>query len=668
MLPPIKHAKLMCSASPQDQAIHGDRQHVTNVSTFISTLLANWLQCDKSFYVIAQIGFGCGLNLLTTWAAFATFRKNNPTHICRRLYFSRFEKHPLTKDDFRKTAKQWPQFADMAAALCHSYPDAIAGCHRQEFPLEYGGHLLLDLWFGDIGDTLLQVPSPASGLINYWFIGAVESIEDNDRLCQTMAKITCHEAMFTIDDASEKSHQSLVTAGFNLSNTLSSIKDSEPLIGTFKRVNKKSSTTSWYYRPTPNALTDVAIIGGGIASATMALSLAKKGINSVIYCQDKQLATAASGNTQGGFYPLLNSNHDKLSQFYGAAFNYGAPLYQAACQKDPALGEFCGVLQIGYDDKQTKRQQRLANSAYFPLSLVALVTAGQASDIAQVTLVDDCLHYPRGAWLNPRQLTQFFIEQAKKLAKVTLLFDHKVATIHESDGGWTLTFEQQMQKQQPTTHQTLILANGHQLSEFEQTKALPFYATAGLVSHIDATPSSNKLRSVLCYRGYMTPQADGQHNVGASFKRDVVDLSIKLDEHQQNIDMLLGDTQRMPWSVSLNKAPLAGKTGVRMSVKDHLPMVGAVPHFKETHSLYHDLQKGKPAYVYANAPYHDNLFMLGGLAARGLCSAPLLAEILSCQLTGEPQPISQDLLNQLNPNRYWIKQLKQGKTNHGAQQ
>ena len=169
-------------------------------------------------------------------------------------------------------------------------------------------------------------------------------------------------------------------------------------------------------------------------------------------------------------------------------------------------------------------------------------------------------------------------------------------------------------------------------------------------------------------QGPERPQANGQHNIGASFKRDVVDLSIKLDEHQKNIDMLLDDTQRVPWAKSLDNAPLAGKTGIRMSVKDHLPMVGAVPHFTHTHSLFHDLQRGKPAHAYTNAPYHDNLYMLGGLAARGLCSAPLLAEILSCQLTGEQQPINQYLLNQLNPNRYWIKQLKQGKIKNGNEQ
>jgi tRNA 5-methylaminomethyl-2-thiouridine biosynthesis bifunctional protein len=46
-----------------------------------------------------------------------------------------------------------------------------------------------------------------------------------------------------------------------------------------------------------------------------------------------------------------------------------------------------------------------------------------------------------------------------------------------------------------------------------------------------------------------------------------------------------------------------------------------------------------------------------------LCSAPILGEILACQLLQEPMPLAQSLLEQLNPNRYWIKQLKKHNVN-----
>jgi len=208
----------------------------------------------------------------------------------------------------------------------------------------------------------------------------------------------------------------------------------------------------------------------------------------------------------------------------------------------------------------------------------------------------------------------------------------------------------------------LVLANGHHLQDFAQTKHLPLYATAGQVSHISANEQSQGLKTLLCYQGYMTPESDGNHCIGASFERDLNQTQLSITAQQDNLSKLTHDTQSAPWSESLTSKPLAGKVGIRMSVKDHLPLVGQVPHLTQTAQQYHDLNKGKPATKYTNAPYYDGLYMLGGLGSRGICSAPILAEVLACQLTGEPQPLNQTLLNRLNPNRYWIKQLSQGKS------
>lgn len=44
--------------------------------------------------------------------------------------------------------------------------------------------------------------------------------------------------------------------------------------------------------------------------------------------------------------------------------------------------------------------------------------------------------------------------------------------------------------------------------------------------------------------------------------------------------------------------------------------------------------------------------MVGGLGSRGLCSAPLVAEILAAQMFGEPLPLDAKTLAALNPNRF----------------
>ncbi len=53
--------------------------------------------------------------------------------------------------------------------------------------------------------------------------------------------------------------------------------------------------------------------------------------------------------------------------------------------------------------------------------------------------------------------------------------------------------------------------------------------------------------------------------------------------------------------------------------------------------------------------------MLAALGSRGLCSAPLCAEILAAQMSNEPIPMDASTLAALNPNRLWVRKLLKGK-------
>ncbi len=88
-------------------------------------------------------------------------------------------------------------------------------------------------------------------------------------------------------------------------------------------------------------------------------------------------------------------------------------------------------------------------------------------------------------------------------------------------------------------------------------------------------------------------------------------------------------------------------------------MTGTVPDYDATLSAYQDLAANKDQAV--SAPEYRNLFMLGGLGSRGLCTAPLTAEILAAQMSHEPIPLDAATLAALNPNRLWVRKLLKGK-------
>ena len=65
-----------------------------------------WQTHQRPHFVIAETGFGTGLNCLVAMQAFAQFRQHNPQHPLKRLYILTTEKYPLARQD-------------MAQALAH---------------------------------------------------------------------------------------------------------------------------------------------------------------------------------------------------------------------------------------------------------------------------------------------------------------------------------------------------------------------------------------------------------------------------------------------------------------------------------------------------------------------------------------------------------------------
>jgi tRNA 5-methylaminomethyl-2-thiouridine biosynthesis bifunctional protein len=66
----------------------------------------------RPLLIVAESGFGTGLNFLTLWQAFDVFVRDNPDVTLQRLHFISFEKYPLKAEDlaWRTSAGQsWPR-------------------------------------------------------------------------------------------------------------------------------------------------------------------------------------------------------------------------------------------------------------------------------------------------------------------------------------------------------------------------------------------------------------------------------------------------------------------------------------------------------------------------------------------------------------------------------
>ncbi len=116
---------------------------------------------------------------------------------------------------------------------------------------------------------------------------------------------------------------------------------------------------------------------------------------------------------------------------------------------------------------------------------------------------------------------------------------------------------------------------------------------------------------------------------------------------------------QVQWAKEVDVSGKEARCGVRCATRDHLPMVGNVPDYDATLVEYASLAEKKDEAV--SAPVYDDLFMFAALGSRGLCSAPLCAEILAAQMSEEPIPMDASTLAALNPNRLWVRKLLKGK-------
>ena len=620
-------------------------------------LWERWVNYKEAHFVIAETGFGTGLNFFAVTTLFREFRQKYPDSPLKRLYFISFEKYPLLLDALQQAHLAYPQFSHLAQHLQQHWLNPIQGCYRFHFD-----ETTLDLWFGDVAENLPQLGDYMNGKINAWFLDGFAPSKNpdmwNEQLYQQMFRFTKLQGTFATFTAASAVRKGLENASFNIKKRKGFGKKRECLSGQKTHEKLTALSTPWFHSQPANLKEqDIAIIGGGIASLCTAISLVKRGAKITIYCEDEQTALNASGNKQGAFYPQLSDDNERNIRFYIHAFAYGHQFLQWAIQQQIKFEhEFCGVALCAYNEKAKSKLNKVAK-LNLPSDLYQSLNQTELSEKVGLPLPFGGGFIPQGAWLAPRQLVQHAFAFLEKQG-VQIKTSQKVTALSQTENGWQLTTAEN----ETFNHEVVVLANGHKLTEFEQTQKLPLYPVRGQVSQIPTSANLLKLKTVLCYDGYLTPvdQAKVSHCIGASHVRDNATREFSLTEQQENQQKI---QQNIPeeWTKEVDTSGNLARIGVRCSVRDLTPMMGAVPHFSAQQTQYQNLfnlrRRKQPIEQAENYP---NLYLIGALGSRGLTSAPFLGETLASLIYGEPLPMSEDLIHNLMPNRSWVRRWLKG--------
>ncbi|MDO4430879.1 MAG: bifunctional tRNA (5-methylaminomethyl-2-thiouridine)(34)-methyltransferase MnmD/FAD-dependent 5-carboxymethylaminomethyl-2-thiouridine(34) oxidoreductase MnmC [Lonepinella koalarum] len=620
-------------------------------------LWQRWLAFSEPHFVIAETGFGTGLNFFAVIQLFRQFRAEFPQLPLKRLFFISFEKYPIPQAQLQTTHLAYPEFTDLAQQLQQYWPEPIIGCYRFHF-----AETSLDIWFGDIKDNLPQLGDYMQNRIDAWFLDGFSPSKNpqmwHTQLYELMFLYTKSGGTFATFTAASAVRKGLEAAGFQVEKRKGFGKKRECLKGIKLSENPPHFLFPWYLpQPAHFEQADIAIIGGGIASAFTALSLLQRGAKVTIYCEDEAVALNASGNKQGAFYPQLSDDDIRNIRFYIHSFAYGnQQLHWAINEKITFEHDFCGVALCGYDEKSAVKLAKVSQLDWHK-SLYQAMSASELSDKIGLPIPCGGGFIPQGGWLAPQQLVQNLLAYLEKSGLIVKT-SQKITALLPKNQGWLL----ENSEKENFNHQIVILANGHKITDFAQTQYLPLYPVRGQVSHISTTENLQKLKSVLCYDGYLTPVdwAKKQHCIGASHLRDNADRHFSLSEQQENQHKIQQNLTAL-WTQEIDTSDNIARVGIRCAVRDRVPVVGNVPDFEQQSVQYQNLyNQRRRKETIPVAAHFDNLYLIGALGSRGLTTAPLLAETLASLIYGEPLPLSEDILHNLSANRSWMRKLLKG--------
>lgn len=422
------------------------------------------------------------------------------------------------------------------------------------------------------------------------------------------------------------------------------------------------------------------VIGGGIAGCSTAYALAQRGVRVSLIERNAHIASEASGNPLAMLYPRL-SGDDVGSEFALAGYLHSLSLFKKL-QLAAADFSACGLLQLGFNARELARIKKVAAQTHAP-HIVNYLTALEASAVAGIAIKHDALYFPDGAWVNPTQLCTRLIDH-KNITLITLtnvdnilknnelfeIYDQdkliaeaQVVVIANANAAQSFCRNQGISEpdsepdSEPSTEQSTkpstelnSALNAKIKPKFSLAIDLQMQAIRGQISLLNATDASQKLQTIICSDGYLSPMRNQQHCLGASFNADSSDLKLDAADHLANLDKL--NTMSPALYLSLKTNISGGRASLRCSSADYLPLVGELLNSTALKS-----QPPRPNAAMQTLPWIRGLYVNLAHGSKGFSSAPLSAELLASLICHTPSPLSTTLTGLLNPNRFLLRRL-----------
>jgi tRNA 5-methylaminomethyl-2-thiouridine biosynthesis bifunctional protein len=569
---------------------------------------------DAPRFSIGELGFGTGLNFLCAWDVWK--RAQKPAD-ARLRYFS-VEAFPLRPEDLARAHQAWPQFAALSAKLRDRLPPPHPGFHVVDF-----GDVSLALFYGDALDGLSQ----GEGGVDAWFFDGFSPAKNpamwSEEIFKEAARLSNDGATFATFTVAGSVRRALEAAGFEWEKRPGFGRKKEMLGGRIAKAPAPTKRAPWFARGEPvKPGASVAVIGAGIAGASLAHALRQAGFHPSVY-EASGVASGASGNPAGLVMPRLDAGDTPAGAFHALAY-----LHTLRLLKELGGGVFnpCGVFHHAGDDKERARQEKLLLQGALPDGYMALQPEG--------------LFFPQAGVVDPPAFV-------KALLADTPLIEEKALRLRPAGGGWRVETEKS-----GTEFDAAVIANGLDALRLEPARTLPLAGSAG---QIDWFPDAAPPDRAHAFGPYAAPCPKGGAVIGATYAPVNVGAEPRFTK-EATASNIAAVARTMPGlAASFDPDRARPRASIRCTTPDRLPVCGPVPDWGFYGGAYDDLRTGRRR-DYPEAEMRPGLFILTGLGSRGLVTAPYAASLLAAELLGAPTVST--IMQALHPARFFIRDLK----------
>lgn len=602
----------------------------------------------RTSFSILELGFGTGLNFLTTWKEYSEHKNRF------RLHYISIEKFPLNKDEISKALSVFPELQKIQEEFLSSYENLIPGMNYFRF---LNGRIHLTLYLGDVANALVEI----SGKVDAIFLDGFAPSKNPDMWEESilihLRRVSTTGTTFATFTVARMVRDSLTVCGFELEKRPGFGRKREMLVGTYSP--KETETEESYSKEKPwckrsfsrRETKTATILGAGIAGTALAYSLSQRGVQ-VTLIDPSGIANEASGIPGAISHPHITKIPTPTSLFTLRAFRYALQFLSsfADTKEFKTSGLFHGVTEEMSSERLKKGLEDHQLSEEIVVWKETSNDPQNKSDLEKE--MGDGIFFPKGFWTQPNSLAKRLIDRP------SIKFNQKTAiAVQPSGSGWKTTFSE---SEEELHSDSVIFCNSYGIGELLDAIVgevfLPIKKVRGQLLVLKETESSYRLPNILCAEQYLTPSIEGEHILGSTF--DEFDLDPK--PRSKDTEELLRYVQNKYPSLDWNKeSVLSEKVGFRAQTPDRYPILGPVVLPQEFTKEYKgiDLPRNRNK-SYPNLKTVPGLFIFGALGSRGILSSFLGAEILASLILDEPAPVENTLLESLHPVRFLYRKIR----------